>query len=109
MKKQIILLLGVVFTVSILTSCFKSDHFLRIKNSYSRSFTDVRINSTSYGRIAAGETTTYKPIEEGNFSIYGTTVNGEALSGSGTIKGKGTHNWTITITAAGGVTMAEDK
>lgn len=90
------------------TGCFKADHSVRIKNAYAEPFTNVSIDETSYGAISVGGTTDYKPLDEGDFSISGSTSSGKQLTGSGNVKGKGKHKWTITITAAGGVTINED-
>jgi hypothetical protein len=85
------------------------DHSIRIKNQYSEAMSEVKVNSVSYGQVETGATTGYKPVDEGNFTLSGATVSGLPLTGSGTVTGKGTHKWTLTITSAGGVTMVEDK
>jgi len=101
-------ILVLVITSFLFTSCLKTEHTVRVKNSYIEAFTDVSVRGTSYGRIESGSTTSYKPIDEGSFTISGSTVSGQQLSGSGSGTGKGKHKWTLTITAAGGVSLVED-
>jgi hypothetical protein len=69
---------------------------------------DVKINSTSYGSIAVGAVTDYKPVNEGSFGVSGSTVSGKPLSGSGSVSGSGTHKWTVTIHSSG-LILVEDK
>ena len=103
------LIIGILSaSVLFFTSCLKADHSLRVKNSYSQPFTNVTVDGTSYGPISVGGTTDYKPLEEGDFTISGTTTTGSQLSGSGKVTGKGKHKWTMTITAAGGVSIVKD-
>jgi hypothetical protein len=102
--------LGILVAVILLSNCAKSpNHSIRVKNSYNEAMQDVKVNSTSYGSVGVGSTTDYKPVSEGSFALSGSTVSGKILSGSGTVSGKGTHKWTVTITSAGGVTIVEDK
>ena len=67
-------ILVLVITSFLFTSCLKTEHTVRVKNSYIEAFTDVSVRGTSYGRIESGSTTSYKPIEEGSFTISGSTV-----------------------------------
>ncbi len=109
MRTSIKFFLGLLVVALLLTSCSKANHSIRIKNSYSSAFSNVSVGGTSYGSISVGGTTSYKPIDEGNFSLSGTTVGGQPLTGSGSVSGKGTHKWTLTITSGGSVSFAEDK
>ena len=110
MKHQSKILLG-LFLIStiLLTSCTKSDHSVRAKKLFTEPFTNISVNSASFGRVEAGATTTYRQIEEGSFTLSGTTQSGRPLTGSGKISGKGTHKWTITIATTGVASIAEDK
>jgi hypothetical protein len=92
----------VVILVTLLTSCLKKpNHSIRIQNFYSQAWSDIKINSTSYGRVEIGGVTGYKPVEEGNFIVTGTTENGNPLLGKGYITGKGDFDWTLTINEEG--------
>ena len=107
-KSYLSQILVLVITSFLFTSCLKTEHTVRVKNSYIEAFTDVSVRGTSYGRIESGSTTSYKPIDEGSFTISGSTVSGQQLSGSGSVTGKGIHKWTLTITTGGGVSLVED-
>ena len=98
-----------LFSTILFTSCLKTEHYIRIQNLYTEAFSEVSVNGSSYGRIESGQTSTYRQIDEGNISISGTTMSGRILSGSGSITGKGTHNWTITISSTGTVGISENK
>jgi hypothetical protein len=95
----------------ILTQCSADpDHSIRVRNSYSETFTDVKINSTSLGSLEAGANSKYKSVDEGDFTISVTTAGGLIYSNGGSVSGKGKHKWTITITsfASAGISMKED-
>ena len=110
MKKIFQKILKLLVITILLSNCTKSpNHSLRVNNSYHEDMSIVKVNSTSYGSVAIGATTDYKPIDEGNFTLSGSSINGLTLSGSGKISGKGTHKWTLTITSSGGVSIVEDK
>ena len=111
MRKLLFVLLVLAISGLIFTSCsFDPNHTIRVKNLYSEPFSNVSINSTSYGKVDVGSTTDYKSVDEGSFTLSGTTVTSKtSLSGSGTVTGKGTHKWTLVITSSGGVTISEDK
>jgi hypothetical protein len=103
-----VLLLSTLITI-LLAGCLKDpNHSIRIKNSYSVAMSDVKINSTSYGRVEAGATTDYKHVDEGNFTLSGSSINGQALTGTGSVTGKGTHKWTLSIHNDGSIGIAED-
>jgi len=107
MKKILFVSLAFALIAFMFSSC-SADHSIRIKNSFSEAMSEVKINSTSYGSIAIGKTTGYKPVDEGSFTMSGSTTSGKPLTGSGSVKGNGTHKWTITITASGSCSIAED-
>ncbi|HYC28327.1 MAG TPA: hypothetical protein VEB42_05910 [Chitinophagaceae bacterium] len=92
----------------LLASC-KEDHSVRFRNSFSQGLTNVSVGPAYFATVKAGQTTEYKAIETGNFEIKGKTDNGQVLSGSGSISGKGKHKWTVILSAAGTVSMSEDK
>ncbi len=104
--KRLVLPLGLgIF----LMSCLKEpDHSIRIKNNYSKAVNSVRIGSVSYGTISANSQSNYKPVDEGNYSLSGSTTSGERLTGSVGVSGKGKHDWTLTITSSGGIELKED-
>ena len=110
MKFIITKIFAVIIFIAIFNSCLKApNHSMRIKNLYSVAMKDVNINSTSYGSILSGATTDYKPIDEGNFTVSGSTVNGQILTGSGTVSGNGTHKWTTVINSSGSLTLTSDQ
>lgn len=109
MKKITQSLFALIVSSTLFLSCSKDpDHSIRIKNSFPVSMSEVKINSTSYGRVATGSTSGYKPVDEGSFTISGSTETGLPLSGSGSVKGKGTHKWTVLISSAGSISISED-
>ena len=91
------------------TSCLKEKHSVRFENNFSQRIDNLTIGNASFGSVNPGATTEYKPINTGNFSISGVSANGGQLSGTGTISGKGTHKWTVTLSSSGGISIAEDK
>lgn len=101
MKKLSLIILVTVFAF-FLTSCLKPNHSVRVKNQYTAALRVV-IGSNDFGTVGAGSTTAYKSISEGNHTISGD------VQGSMSISGKGKHNWTVSISPAGSVTLAEDK
>jgi hypothetical protein len=106
-----LILAGLVFiSITILAaSCTPNpDHSIRVKNSFHEALTYIKINGTNYGRIERGSVTEYLPVEEGNFSISGSTSSGNSLSGSGTVSGPGSHKWTLTINGSGSASIEED-
>lgn len=107
MKKTIqhFIFILVVFSFS---SCVKENHSIRLKNEYREQLNNVQIGVANIGSVASGGTSEYKPINTGKFSINGTTSSGQKLSGSGTLKGKGKHNWTLTVSSSGVCTVKED-
>jgi len=105
LKTIFIVLLIAVFS----ESCFlQPDHSVRVRNEYHEAIIDLYIGGEFYGTVASGVTTDYKPFEEGTCGVYGTTYSGSQLTGTVTIKGKGKHDWTVTITASGEAKIKED-
>ena len=110
MKNILAKIFLVAISATLLIGCIKApSHSMFVKNSYPVAMSDVKINNVSYGQIESGATTDYKPLDEGSFTISGTTVNGQPLTGGGSVSGKGIHKWTMTITSTGGVAFEEDK
>lgn len=101
MKKLSLIILVTVFAV-FFTSCLKPNHSVRVKNQYTTSL-KVVIGSNDFGVVGAGSTTSYRSISEGNHTISGD------VQGSMGVSGKGKHNWTVSISPVGSVTLAEDK
>ena len=98
------------FTLFFFTSCAKEpSHSIRVNNQYIETINELKINSTDYGTVLSGSISDYKPINEGNFTMSGKMPSGATLTGSGTVTGKGTHLWTITISNAGLFTILEDR
>ncbi len=109
MKSIITKFLVIAVSITLFTSCLsKPDHSIRIKNSYIQAMSDVKINNTSYGPIEIGATTDYKPVDDGDFTVTGTTVGGNPLNGTGSVTGKGKHKWTMTIGSNGKLDIEED-
>ena len=84
------------------SSCLKPKHSIRVNNQNSRTL-NVLIESNNYGLVSPGKTTSYQNIPEGTSQLGGD------LKGSVNVSGKGTHKWTLTITASGSFAIAEDK
>ena len=93
----------------VLTCCVKENHTVRFRNSFNKTINNVVAGTAQLGTVKPGNTSEYKAIETGNFSISGSTDSGEKLSGSGSLSGKGKHKWTITLSSAGTISMSEDK
>jgi len=109
MKKAVTVFLALAFVVSILSSCsLEPQHSIRIKNSYSKTLNNVKINSTYLGTLEPGASTDYKPVNEGTFAFSG-TVNGLAFTGGGSATGKGKHKWTVTINQSFQIVCEENK
>ena len=101
---SIIILLLLVFG-----SCTKDpNHSVRFENQFSMKLYNVKIGKASYGTVVPKTITDYKPIDEGNFSISGTTDTIVVLTGSGTVSGKGTHKWTAKLNDFGSLEFKED-
>jgi PBP1b-binding outer membrane lipoprotein LpoB len=92
-----------------LSSCsLEPDFSIRVKNEYAVTVNNLMIGSVSFGSVNSGSTTAYKPVDEGTHDISGTTSSSGVLTGTVSLTGKGTHKWTITILASGGVEIEED-
>ena len=99
----------IVFFIILFTSCLKKpNHTIRIQNHYIVAISDIKINTTSYGRIEKDGITKYIHVEEGDFLIKGTMDNGSPLLGRGYVTGKGDHKWTLTLCHNGKLTFSDD-
>jgi hypothetical protein len=99
----------VLFIAVLSEGCIlQPDHSVRIRNEYHESLLDLYIRGVVYGTVASGETTDYKPFDEGTCGVSATTYSGLQLTGTVTIKGNGKHKWTVTITATGDAPIKED-
>lgn len=107
------ILARVVFFVTaivLVVGCSKeSNHMVRVKNSFYEDMRVVKIDAINYGEVKKKAVTEYKSVAAGDFNISGSSSSGLPLTGSGTVKGKGTHHWTLTITSSGAVSFNEDK
>jgi hypothetical protein len=100
----LILLIGFIFN-----SCeIDPNHSIRIKNEYPATINNLKIGSVSYGSVANGATTEYKPVEDGSHSISGSINSSKTITGTVSVKGTGTHKWTVKITTSGGAVINED-
>ena len=84
------------------------DNNLRIINTDSQSINNLSIGSVSFGDVNPNSTTSYKHIDEGTHNISG-MAGTSSLTGTCTISGNGTHNWTLTLNSSGKVDFTEDK
>lgn len=100
MKKLSVYIL--ILIVGVFTSCLKPKHSVRVQNNYSVGL-HVIIGPNDYGTVGTGSTTSYKSIPEGSHTISGD------VTGSMSVTGKGKHNWTVSISSSGVVTLKEDK
>lgn len=101
MKKTPSLLLVLAFC-AVSVSCLKPNHSIRVNNKFNKSL-NVNVGADHFGLISPGGRSGYQSIPEGSSQISGDVI------GSVNISGKGTHKWTLTITSAGSVSIAEDK
>jgi hypothetical protein len=100
---------SVLFTMILLTSCVKTEHKIRFQNLYSLDVENLKIGSDAFGTVASGATSDYQSIPEGSGNITGYSTTGQYLSGSYTVSGKGQHNWTVILSAAGTMSIKNDK
>jgi hypothetical protein len=99
----------ILFIAVLSEGCFlQPDHSVRVRNEYHEALIDLYIRGVVYGTVASGETTDYKPFEEGTCGVSATTYSGSQLSGTVTIHGNGKHKWTVTITTSGEAKIEED-
>ncbi|MFW5877651.1 MAG: hypothetical protein ACOCUP_00920 [bacterium] len=104
------LFFGVIALILVMSSCEKeADHSIRIKNEIPETITGITIGSVSYGDVPTGSLTEYKPVEEGEHTLSGSSDSGGTLSGTVTVEGKGTHKWTLVITSSGDLEIHEDE
>jgi hypothetical protein len=108
MKKTITIAL-LVSLLTFFASCMKEDHSIRLRNDYPHQINNASAGSAQFGDVPSGSTSAYHHISTGSFNLNGTTNNGQQLTGSGTLSGKGKHKWTITISAGGQISFTEDK
>jgi hypothetical protein len=110
MFKRMFTLMALITAVVLWTGCAKdANHMVRVQNNYKEDMKVVKIDAINYGSIKSGGVSEYKQVAPGDFTMSGSTASGVPFSGSGTLKGQGTHHWTMTITASGGVSFNEDK
>ncbi len=102
-------LLLIVICTSIFSSCTKQGEYIRFANYYSTEVYTVVAGTVDIGDVPSGNTSGYKLINTGNFSVSGHTSSGQALSGSGSITGSGTHYWTMTLSASGQMSISLDR
>jgi hypothetical protein len=107
--KPVKLFIVVVIAGVLLAGCsLDPNHSLRVKNQYAETINNLKVGTVSFGTVASGTTTEYKPIDEGSYTLSGTTTSGNPLQGSLSISGKGTHKWTMTVESSGTITIKED-
>jgi hypothetical protein len=99
----------VSISVLLLFSSCKEKHSIRFANNYTETINSVVAGNASFGTINPGGVTGYVPVNAGNFQITGTSASGANLSGSGTVSGKGKHEWTITLNQQGVLSIQNDK
>jgi hypothetical protein len=89
-------------------SCKKTEHQLRFLNNYALVMHHVQAGNVPLGEVNPGQTTAYSKIPEGDFSVSGNYANGN-LEGSGTVHGRGKHQWTLTLNPDKTLTITENK
>lgn len=94
--------------ICFVTSC-KDNFQLRVKNEYPTVLNNMTVGPANYGNISSGETSSYKEVSKGENSVSAYNPNGDHLTGSVSLSGRGKHKFTLTVTSAGGVTIKEDK
>ncbi len=110
MKFTIKKLIALTFVMAFFSSCFKDpNHSVRVKNQVGAPLVNVSIGKAKFSRIEAGASSDYQPLDEGDFTVSGSSTNGGTLSGSGKVKGRGTHKWTLMVPASGSISLTEDK
>ncbi|MCA0430958.1 MAG: hypothetical protein LCH32_10715 [Bacteroidetes bacterium] len=98
-------LLSVMF---LLLSCAKPEHKIRVKNDYTEDINSLAVGDAIFDKTKMGTTTQYKPIDKGTFSIDGRTST-SIITGTGKIRGRGKHFWTLTFNQSGKISINEDK
>jgi|SRR5688500_5675754 hypothetical protein len=106
MKKLLSILL--LASAIIFTSC-KEKHTIRFTNNYNESINNARAGNAFFGTVNAGSTSAYHAIDAGNFDITGTSASGQVLKGTGTVSGKGKHEWTLILSSAGQLSIKNEK
>ena len=106
--KKIIRVFTIILAASLLLAC-KEKHSIRFENNYAEKINNVYAGSTYLGDVGSGEVSPYKPIEAGAFEVSGVSATGKILKANGSVSGKGKHNWTLTLSSAGELTIAKDK
>lgn len=91
-----------------ITSCKKENHSVRVRNLYPCDLANVKVGEANIGGISTGTNSSYYPISAGDFTINGVSTCGATLQGSGSITGKGKHQWTITVSTIGTIAIRED-
>ncbi len=89
-------------------SCEKPEHKIRFKNDFTQVITSIAVGDATYGTVPIGSITEYKSIDKGKFSIDGRTASG-IIAGSSKVRGRGKHNWTVTLDASSKLSLKEDK
>jgi hypothetical protein len=103
-------LLAFTFVMVFFSSCLKDpNHSVRVKNQTGAVLVNVKIGNANFSRIEVGASSSYQPLDEGDFSVSGTSQNGGIIEGTGKVKGRGTHRWTLTVPANGLLSFIEDK
>ncbi|MBX3162870.1 MAG: hypothetical protein KF900_00155 [Bacteroidetes bacterium] len=103
-----LLIVGVAL---LFVSCTKGRHSVRFANHlwYYGEVSNVMINNVSFGAIAPGEKSDYKSIPAGSFTVsaYLSKTNA-VIKGTGYIRGKGKHQWTVSLNSFGDLSLEED-
>jgi uncharacterized protein YceK len=108
MFNKIKILIFLTIIVLFAGCALEPNHSIRVKNLYQEKIKTIKIGTATFNNIDYKKTTEYKPIDEGNFSITGSTETYKQIYGSGTVTGKGTHKWTLIINSSGTLTMQKD-
>lgn len=102
---KLFFLLSIIF---LCISCAKPEHKIRVRNDYSEEILSLAVGDAIFDKTKTGTITVYKQIEKGKFSIDGKTAT-SIITGTGKVRGRGKHFWTLTFSQSGKITINEDK
>ena len=95
----------------ILSSCSKTEHYIRFINQSSKDYKNVVIDPNNYGIVTSGQSTQYLKIPEGSGNVSGISADStKKLIGTYEISG-GNHKdyWTFTLLLGGGTELSRDN
>ena len=107
MLKFVLIFCFITFSV-IFLSCEKTEHKLRVINRTNTLYS-FTVGPNTYGSVAAGGgTSEYKNIpSETSHNVMAISAT-DTINGSVFVSGKGTHNWSLSLTFDKNIVVGED-